>query len=137
MSFAGKRRSMKLKGLLLYGLLGCMVGVTYNRAQTQPAKPGEPRFGNPTSTARTVQDYVYGVIKQIDKEGLILDKTSFGDAQKFKLDRKTKFIHDGKPSSFEDLKVGDKVWIDTKADKKTGEMTAKKVVTGLAPTELK
>jgi hypothetical protein len=136
-SFGGDHRSMKLKGLLLYGLLGCMVGVTDNRAQTEPAKPGEPRFGNPSSTARTLQDYVYGVIKQIEKEDLILDKTSFGDAQKFKLDRKTKFIHDGKPSTFEDLKVGDKVWIDTKADKKTGEMTAKKVVTGTAPTELK
>ena len=128
---------MKLKSLILFAFLSFVVGVSSNRAQTEPAKPGEPRFGNPTSTARTVQDYVYGVIKQIDKEGLILDKTSFGDAQKFKLDRKTKFIHDGKPSSFEDLKVGDKVWIDTKADKKTGEMTAKKVVTGLAPTELK
>jgi hypothetical protein len=126
---------MKVKSLLLIAFLGGMVDVTYDRAQTEPAKPGEPRFGNATSTARVFQDYVYGVVKQIDKEGLIVDKTSFGDGQKFKLDRKTKFIHDGKPSAFEDLKVGDKVWIDTKTDKKTGEMTAKKVITGAGPVE--
>jgi hypothetical protein len=109
------------------------VGGIYCWAQTEPAKPGEPRFGNASSTGRAFQDYVYGVIKQIDKGDLIVDKTSFGDGQKFKLDRKTKFIHDGKPSAFEDLKVGDKVWIDTKTDKKTGDMTAKKVVTGVGP----
>ena len=124
---------MKLRSTLLVALLGCMVCVTYGRAQTEPTKPGEPRFGNATSTGRAFQDYVYGVIKQIDKGDLIVDKTSFGDGQKFRLDRKTKFIHDGKPSTFEDLKVGDRVWIDTKAEKKTGEMTAKKVVTGVGP----
>jgi len=124
---------MKLRSTLLVALLGCRVCVTYGRAQTEPTKPGEPRFGNATSTGRAFQDYVYGVIKQIDKGDLIVDKTSFGDGQKFRLDRKTKFIHDGKPSTFEDLKVGDRVWIDTKAEKKTGEMTAKKVVTGVGP----
>jgi hypothetical protein len=124
---------MKLKNLAFLALLSCVVGVAYNQAQTEPAKPGEPRFGNASSTGRAFQDYVYGVIKQIDKGDLIVDKTSFGDGQKFKLDRKTKFIHDGKPSAFEDLKVGDKVWIDTKKDKKTGEMTATKVVTGVGP----
>jgi hypothetical protein len=124
---------MKPKSSSRIALVFFIAGVTYGRAQTEPAKPGEPRFGNATSTGRVFQDYVYGVIKQIDKEGLIVDKTSFGDGQKFKLDHKTKFIHDGKPSAFEDLKVGDKVWIDTKTDKKTGEMTAKKVVTGSGP----
>jgi hypothetical protein len=127
---------MKLRSLLLAPLLGCTVGVVYNRAQTEPAKAGEPRFGNATSTGRVFQDYVYGVIKQIDKGDLIVDKTSFGDGQKFKLDHKTKFIHEGKPSTFGDLKVGDKVWIDTKTDKKTGEMTATKVVTGTGPVGL-
>ena len=124
---------MKPKTLLLLGFLGCVAGAPNNCAQTDPAKPGEPRFGNATSTARVFQDYVYGVIKQIDKEALVVDKTSFGDGQKFKLDHKTKFIHDGKPGAFGDLKVGDKVWIDTKTDKKTGDMTAKKVVTGVGP----
>lgn len=124
---------MKLQSLLLFAILGCVAGVPNTGAQTEPAKPGEPRFGNPTSTARAFQDYIYGVIKQINKEGLIVDKTSFGDGQSFKLDRKTKFVHDGKPSTFEGLKVGDKVWIDAKVDKKTHEMTAKRVVTGNAP----
>jgi hypothetical protein len=124
---------MKPRSLLLFTLLSCAAGVTYGRAQTEPAKPGEPRFGNASSTGRAFQDYVYGVIKHINKEGLIVDKTSYGDGQKFKLDRKTKFIHDGKPSTFQDLKVGDRVWIDTKTDRKTGEMTAKKVVTGTGP----
>lgn len=126
----------KLKSLLLFALLGWVTGVPSNGAQTEPAKPGEPRFGNPTSTARAFQDYVYGVIKHIEKEGLIVDKTPFGDGQDFKLDRKTKFIRDGKPSTFEGLKVGDKVWILAKADKKTGERAAKKVVTGVGPTGL-
>jgi hypothetical protein len=124
---------MELKSLAFLALLGFMGGVTHNWAQTEPAKPGEPRFGNASSTGRVFQDYVYGVIKQIDKGDLIVDKTPYGDGQKFNLDRKTKFIHDGKPSAFQDLKVGDKVWIDTKTDKKTGEMTAKKVVTGVGP----
>src|SRR5215471_4633250 len=87
-----KQRSMKLRSLLLLAFMGCMVEVTYSRAQTEPTKPGEPRFGNATSTGRAFQDYVYGVIKQIDKGDLIVDKTSFGDGQKFKLDHKTKFI---------------------------------------------
>jgi hypothetical protein len=127
---------MKVKNVLLFAFLGCVASVSNNRAQTEPAKPGEPRFGNPTSTGRAFQDYVYGVIKHADKEGLIVDKTPFGDGQNFKLDRKTKFIHDGKPSTFERLKVGDKVWIDMKVDKKTGERIAKKVVTGLGPAGL-
>jgi hypothetical protein len=124
---------MNIKNALLFAFLSCVAATSTSSAQTEPTKPGEPRFGNATSTGRAFQDYVYGVIKQIDKGDLIVDKTSFGDGQKFKLDHKTKFIHDGKPGAFEDLKVGDKVWIDTKTDKKTGEMTAKKVVTGTGP----
>jgi len=124
---------MKPRNILLCAFLGCLAGVPNTSAQTEPAKPGEPRFGNATSTGRALQDYVYGVIKHIDKEGLMVDKTPFGDGQNFKLDRKTKFVHDGKPSTFEGLKVGDKVWIDVKMEKKSGEMIAKKVVTGVGP----
>jgi len=124
---------MNLRNIMFFAFLGCLAGVPNNRAQTEPAKPGEPRFGNATSTGRALQDYVYGVIKHIDKEGLIVDKTPFGDGQNFKLDRKTKFVYDGKPSTFEGLKVGDKVWIDVKVEKKSGEMIAKKVVTGVGP----
>jgi hypothetical protein len=124
---------MNLKNFVLCAFLVCLAGVPNNCAQTEPAKPGEPRFGNPTSTGRALQDYVYGVIKHIEKEGLIVDKTPYGDGQNFKLDHKTKFVHDGKPSTFEALKVGDKVWIDVKVEKKTRQMIAKKVVTGVGP----
>ncbi len=127
---------MRLKSLLVFSILGG-VSVWNCWAQTEPAKPGEPRFGNATSTARTLQDYVYGVVKQIDKDALVVDKTPYGDGQSFKLERKTKFIHDGKPSTADALKVGEKVWLDVKVEKKTGEMIAKKVVTGLGPVEVK
>ena len=67
---------------------------------------------------------------------LLLDKTEFGDSQVFLLEPKTRFIHDGKPSKRADLKVGDMVFVDAKKNKKTGEMIAKKVVTGVNPTSL-
>jgi hypothetical protein len=126
-------RPLNFNSLFLCAFLGWVAAASNTHAQTEPAKPGEPRFGNPSSTARAFQDYVYGVVKHIDKEGLLVDKTPFGDGQSFRLDRKTKFVRDGKPSTFEALKVGDKVWIDMKVDKKTGERTAKKVVIGVVP----
>lgn len=128
---------MRVKALLLFSILGGVTGACHCWAQTEPAKPGEPRFGNPSSTARALQDYVYGVVKQIDKDTLVVDKTPFGDGQSFKLERKTKFVHDGKPSTLDQIKVGEKVWLDVKVDKKTGEILAKKVVTGLGPVEVK
>ncbi len=127
---------MDLKAILVTVTLGCAVSAPGGLAQTEPAKPGEPRFGNPTATARTLQGYVYGIIKKIGATELVLDKTEFGDEQTFKLEPKTKYIHDRKPSSLTKLKVGDQVWVDMKKDKKTGEMVAKKVVTGVAPTEV-
>jgi hypothetical protein len=48
----------------------------------------------------------------------------------FKLNKKTKFIHDGKSSSPDSVKVGDKVWVDARQDKKTGDSIARKVVSG-------
>ncbi len=102
---------------------------------TEPRRPDTARFGDPTSTARVFQDYLYGVIKHLDKSEMVLDKTKFGIDQTIKLDPKTKYLHDRKPSSFDRLAVGDQVWVQVKADKKTGEMTAKKVLTGVvAPT---
>jgi Domain of unknown function (DUF5666) len=113
-------------------------------AQSQPSvhapsdTPDKPksRFGNPTSIARIYQDYVYGVVKKIDEKenDIILDKTLYGDDQTFKLQSKTKFIHDGKPGSLKQLKVGDDVYVKVHRDKKTGEMTAQKIVSGVMPT---
>ena len=127
---------MKLKAMASLGFLSITVATLPGLAQhREPPRSGTARYGDPTSIARVYQDYLYGVIKKIDTNEIVLEKTKFGTDQAFKLDRKTKYIRDGKPGSFDNLKVGDQVWVDVKADKKTGEMTAKKVVTGVvAPT---
>jgi hypothetical protein len=51
--------------------------------------------------------------------------------QSIKLNDKTKFVHDGEPSTFDKLKVGDQVWIQAKKVKKSDDMIAKKVFTGV------
>ncbi len=106
------------------------------RAQSlNPDKPTN-RFGNPTSIAHIYQNYIYGVIKKIDKKRheLIVDKTVFGNGQTFKLEPKTKYIHNRKRSTLDALKVGEQVYIDMSRNKKTGDMIARKVVTGIAAT---
>ena len=103
-------------------------------AQVQPGRNGTARFGDPTSNAGIYKDYLFGVIKKVDKNELVLEKTKFGVDQTIKLDSKTKFIHDRKPSSLDNLKVGQDVYVQTKKEKKTGDMVAKKVVTGVAAT---
>jgi hypothetical protein len=61
---------------------------------------------------------------------MVLTKTKFGTDQTFKFDKKTKFIRNGETSSLDQFKVGDEVWVDVQKDKKTGDLIAKKVVTG-------
>jgi hypothetical protein len=99
-------------------------------ALQKDTKADTARFGDPTSTARPLQDYIYGVVKKIDKTELTLDKTISGVDEVFKLEPKTKFIRDGKQSLLQDLKVGDQVFVEVKKNKKTGDQIAKKVVTG-------
>ena len=120
--------------ILLVGLFACVVGAPAAAAQREPKKAQTARYGDPTSTARAFQDYLFGVIKKLDAKEMVLDKTVFGIDQAIKLEAKTKFIHDGKPSSFNQLKVGDQVYVETKKDKKTGDLLAKKVVTGVGAT---
>jgi hypothetical protein len=104
--------------------------------QNKPVKVGTARYGDPTSTARKYQNFLSGVIKTVDANGMVLEKTKAGIDQTFKFQPKTKFIHDDKPSSREDLKVGDQVYVDVHEDKKTGDLYAKKVVTGvIVPVE--
>jgi ferredoxin-fold anticodon binding domain-containing protein len=74
---------------------------------------------------------MYGVIKDLNPNEMILTKTKFGVDQTFKLNKKTKFTLDGKPSTFDKLKVGDRIFVDVDTDKKTGDLIAKKVVSGL------
>ena len=123
-----------LAGLLL--VLGCAVAAWAQRADSAPAPPSNARFGDPTSTARNYQDFHYGVVRSVSDSSLICDKTEFGDAQPFKIDKKTKFAHDGKHSAAADLKPGDKVWVRVRTDKKTGEMTALRVISGVFDASL-
>lgn len=102
---------------------------------TDPKKPENARFGNPTTTARQLQDLFYGVVKSVDKKEMVLEKTKFGIDQTIVLTEKTKYVHDGEPGTVEHLKVGDQVWIRIKTDKKTGDMRAELVLSGVvAPT---
>jgi hypothetical protein len=121
---------MKLHAILIPSLLGGALAAAPPGAQREPVKAGTARYGDPTSTAQIYQGYLYGVIEKINPDEMVLSKTKYGIAQSFKFERKTKFIHDGKPSSLDHLKVGDGVWVDVKTDKKSGNLIAKKVVTG-------
>ena len=75
-------------------------------------------------------DFRYGAIKSISPSEIVLTKTASGLDETFKLNKKTKFIHDGKNSSPDSVKVGDKVWVDAHLDKKTGDSIARKIVSG-------
>ena len=132
---SGGGPALTLGSATLPAFLGCAISFSGVLAQQhEPPKAGTARFGNPTATARTLQGYLYGVLKRIGANELVLDKTEFGDAQVFKIEPKTKYVHDGKPSKLADLKVGDMVFVDAKKDKKTGERIVRKVVTGVNPT---
>ena len=109
----------------------CLVMAVPVMAQDKPVKAGTARYGDPTGTARKYQNLFYGVIKTLDASGMVLEKTKVGVDQTLRFQPKTKFIHDDKPSSREDLKVGDQVYVDVREDKKTGDLYAKKVVTGI------
>ncbi len=74
--------------------------------------------------------YRYGVVKSISGNEIVLTKTDAGMDETFTLNKKTKFIHDGKGSFLDSIKVGDKVWIDAHLDKKSGDSIARKVVSG-------
>ncbi len=109
----------------------CLVMAVPVVGQEKVVKAGTARFGDSTGTARKYENFLYGVIKTIDANGMVLQKTRSGIDQSFRFDRKTQFIHDVKVSSRENLKVGDQVWVDVHKDKKTGDLYAKKVVTGI------
>jgi len=122
--------AMKSKGVML--LLGILIAMPA-KAQHTPPKADTARFGAPEDVSRIFQDYMYGVVKSINKTELVLDKTVLGNGQVFQLSPKTKFFQDRKPSSLENLKPGDQVWVEKKKDK-SGNMLARKVYVGLAPT---
>ncbi len=125
---------MKLRKILMATILAAACLATLAAAMQsdkQPVTSSTGRFGDATSTARMYQDFLYGVIKEKNPSELILSQTKFGVDQTFKLNKKTKYTQDGKASSFDKLKVGDRIYVDVDTDKKTGEMTARKVVSGV------
>ncbi len=99
-----------------------------------PTLPNNDRFGNPNGIARNYQDYLYGVVAKAGPSGLVLDKTKFGVPQTIQVNKKTKYIRNGKPSTLNQLKAGDQVYVDVKKDKKKGTMLAKKVISGMGAT---
>ena len=125
---------MKLQTILMATALAAACLATAAAAPqsgNEPAKPDNVRFGDPSGTARKYENFLYGVIKELNPNELTLTKTKFGTDQSFKINKKTKFIQDGKASSFDKLKVGDRVFIDADPDRKTGDLIAKKIVSGV------
>ena len=125
---------MKTGMAVVVVVFGCSALAMGQRPGQSSPLAAHSRFGNPSSIARIYQSYIFGIVRKADKDELVLDKTQFGNDQVFKLTKKTKFINNQKPVKEETLKPGAMVWIDMKRDKKSGDMIAKKVVTGLAPT---
>jgi len=122
----------RLPAIIFIGLLAVSSALPQTR---EPAKPETARFGDPTKIARELQDLFYGVIKTLDKNEMVLEKTKYGVDQTIKLTSRTKYVHDGEASTFDRLKVGDQVWLQTKNEKKTGNMIAERVLSGvIAPT---
>jgi len=89
--------------------------------------------GNAVNAGNKYKGFVYGVIKEADRDGLVLTKTAAGTDQTFKVNKKTKYIRDGKSRSLQSLKVGDEVYVAADEDKKTGDYIARKVVSGAIP----
>jgi|SRR5579862_4375276 len=101
------------------------------QSDKQPVVSSTGRFGDPSTVAIKYRDYLFGIVKQVDANEVILTKTKFGVDQPFKFTKKTKFFLDGKPSSVDKVKVGDGIYVDVDVDKKTGDQLAKKVVCGV------
>jgi len=114
----------------------CLAMAVSATAQEKVVKAGTARFGDSSGIARKYQDLLSGVIKKLDANSMVLEKTRAGIDQTLKFQPKTKFIHDDKPSSRDELKVGDQVYVEVHEDKKTGDLYAKRVITGIvAPVE--
>jgi hypothetical protein len=123
--------------ILFLGIVALILAAAAALAQEPPIIADPGRFGNPNDLGATLKykDYIYGVLKKVNKDSLIVDKTPYGDGQVFVINKKTKYVHDNKPSTLEALKPGDKIWINMKRNKKTDELLAQKVVTGIFATD--
>ena len=129
-----------LAPLIIAPLIAVSAAVGAQRADDVAQGPPQTgRFGDPTLTGRNLQNFIYGVIKSVESDEIVCDKTEFGDNQPFKIDKKTRYLRDGQASTPNDLKVGDKTWVKIHKDKKSGDLTALVVVTGelTADTKIK
>jgi hypothetical protein len=125
---------MKLdKIMIIAALAAACLGTLAAAPQSdkQPVVSSTGRFGDPSAVAIKYRDYLFGIVKEVNANEVILSKTKFGVDQSFKFTKKTKFFQDGKPSSFDKIKVGEGIYIDVDTDKKTGDQLAKKVVSGV------
>jgi hypothetical protein len=125
---------MKLRKIMMTAALaGACVATLAAAPQSdkQPIISKTGRYGDPNSVARKYQGYLFGIVKEIDQNEVILSKTKYGVDQPFKFTKKTKFTLDGKPSTYDKLKVGDGVYIEVDTARKTGDQIVKKVVGGV------
>jgi hypothetical protein len=123
-----------ISGALVIGLLGCAAPAGAQRGRGSSGEPESTPMGIQKTGANAGSNYegfLYGVVKELTKDAMVLTKTQVGSDQTFKFNKKTKFIHDGKGSSLESVKLGDEVWVDADEDKKSGDLIARKVVTGV------
>ena len=123
------RRVITITALAAAGLV--TVSAASPQSDKQPVMSSTGRFGDPNTVALKYQDYLFGILKQVKPNEVILTKTKYGVDQAFKITKKTKFILDGKPSTVDKLKVGEGIYIDVDIDKKTGDQIAKKVISGV------
>jgi hypothetical protein len=133
---------MKLRKIMITGALAAACATTMAappQLEKAPVKSSTGRFGDASGVAPKYQDYLFGIVKEVNANEVILSKTKYGIDQPFKFNKKTKFTLDGKPSTFDKIKVGEGIYIDVDTDKKTGEPFAKKVISGVdmpsIPTE--
>lgn len=127
---------IKITNVLISAMLGSLMvaGAGWAQVVQSPNAPGAAdRLENAISVAGKYQNYVYGVIKKIGKDEVIVNKTRFGNNQVFMLDHHTKVVKNGKHVKLAQLKVGDMVWIDAKLNKKKNEKIARKIITGVGP----
>jgi hypothetical protein len=129
-----------VKQQIIFAVL--LIGLTAWVVPVAGQKGGRGGSADPESTPMGIQhtaptagsDYegfLYGVVKEVNKDGMVLTKTQAGSDQAFKFGKKTKFVHDGKGSTVTSLKLGDQVWVDADENKKTGDLVARKVVSGV------
>ena len=128
------KQQIILAGILI-GLTGLVAPVSAQQASRNPTpNPDSTALGVPHTSPNAgskYADFLYGVVKELNKNEMVLTKTKLGADQTFKFTKKTKFINDGKGSTIEALKLGAEVWVDANQDKKTGDFIVKKVVTGV------